>query len=66
MWIFYFDFVKDEKLSTLAECHNKAFEYFGEYCSEGLYVGIGGKIAKASVENEQKHRPKMNTFIGIN
>ncbi len=54
--MFYAEFVKDEKLSTLINCHNNAFSYFGGYCRNGLYDNmktVVKKITKNKIYNEK-------------
>ena len=54
--MFYVEFVNDEKLSTLIQCHNNAFNYFGGYCREGLYDNmktVVKKLTKNKIYNEK-------------
>jgi len=54
--MFYAEIVPNERLETLLSAHNKAFEYFGGYCSEGLYDNmktVVKKIEKDKIYNER-------------
>ncbi|MCL4408014.1 MAG: IS21 family transposase [Thermotogae bacterium] len=61
--MFYFDFVKDEKLSTLLECHSNAFEYFGGYCSEGLYDNM--KTVVKELKKGKEYNEKFMDFANF-
>jgi transposase len=54
--ILYAEIVEDEKLETLLAAHNRAFEYFGGVCLEGLYDNmktVVKKIEKHKIYNEK-------------
>ena len=50
--MFYVEFVNDEKLSTLVNCHNNAFSYFGGYCRVGLYDNMKTVVKKIAKNKE--------------
>jgi transposase len=60
----YVRFVNDEKLSTLIECHQEAFEYFGGVPLEGLYDNMKTVILERDAYGVGKHRfnPGMLDF----
>lgn len=52
----YAEIVEDETLQTLLAAHNRAFEYFGGVCLEGLYDNmktVVKKIEKHKIYNER-------------
>jgi transposase len=61
--MFYFDFVSDEKLSTLLQCHNNAFEYFGGYCSEGVYDNM--KTVVKELKRGKEYNEKFMDFANF-
>ena len=59
----YVEFVEDERLSTLVKCHNNAFEYFGGYCSEGLYDNMKAVVKK--IEKNKEYNVKFMDFANF-
>ena len=56
----YAQIVNDEKLETLLQAHNKAFEYFGGYPHEGLYDNM--KAVVKSLERKKEYNVRFTDF----
>lgn len=52
----YVEFVTDEKLMTLLQCHENAFDYFGGVTDEILYDNMKTVIVERDCYGEGKHR----------
>lgn len=52
----YVEYVSDEKVETLIECHKNAFEYFGGVVREGLYDNMKSVILQRNYYGKGKHR----------
>ena len=52
----YVEFVTNEKLPTLLQCHENAFDYFGGVTSEILYDNMKTVIIERDCYGEGKHR----------
>ena len=52
----YVQYVTDEKVETLIECHLNAFKYFGGVPSEGLYDNMKTVIIKRNQYGYGKHK----------
>ena len=52
----FVQYVKDEKIETLIECHLNAFRYFGGVPKEGLYDNMKTVIIKRNAHGEGKHQ----------
>ncbi len=52
----YVEYVKDESLDTLIQCHLNAFSYFGGVPHEGLYDNMKTVIIKRNVYGNGKHK----------
>jgi transposase len=52
----YVEFVTDEKLNTLLQCHEHAFDYFGGVPQEILYDNMKTVIVERDCYGEGKHR----------
>jgi len=52
----YVEYVTDEKVETLIECHMNAFSYFGGVPKEGLYDNMRTVITKRNAYGYGKHK----------
>ena len=52
----YVQYVTDEKIETLIECHLNAFKYFGGVPTEGLYDNMKTVIIKRNAYGYGKHK----------
>lgn len=57
----YVEYVKDEKIDTLIQCHLNAFKYFGGVPQEGLYDNMKTVIIKRNAYGYGKH--KLNAMF---
>lgn len=55
--------VPDERLATLLESHNKAFEYFGGYPRKGLYDNM--RTVVALLKREKEYNRKFMDFANF-
>ena len=52
----YVEYVSDEKVETLMQCHMNAFSYFGGVPAEGLYDNMKTVITKRNAYGRGKHK----------
>ncbi len=52
----YVEYVSDEKVETLIQCHMNAFSYFGGVPKEGLYDNMKTVIIKRNAYGRGKHK----------
>jgi len=52
----YVEYVTDEKVETLIQCHMNAFSYFGGVPTEGLYDNMKTVIIKRNAYGRGKHK----------
>lgn len=52
----YVEYVTDEKIETLIQCHLNAFQYFGGVVDEGLYDNMKTVIIKRNAYGRGKHK----------
>lgn len=52
----YVEYVTDEKVETLIQCHMNAFNYFGGVPTEGLYDNMKTVIIKRNAYGRGKHK----------
>ena len=52
----YVEYVTDEKMETLMQCHMNAFAYFGGVPKEGLYDNMKTVITKRNAYGRGKHK----------